>query len=72
VVRARIYVTEISNRREAGDVHSEFFESIRPATTMVQVAKPFDDQALVESQIVSRRRVTHGRGNDVVDVKLCR
>jgi enamine deaminase RidA (YjgF/YER057c/UK114 family) len=48
VVRTRIYVTDIANWREAGEVHSEFFESIRPATTMVQVAKLIDDEALVE------------------------
>ena len=29
-------------------LYSEFFESIRPATTMVEVAKLIDDQALVE------------------------
>jgi enamine deaminase RidA (YjgF/YER057c/UK114 family) len=48
VVRTRIYVTDISRWREAAEVQSEFFESIRPATTMVQVAKLIDDKALVE------------------------
>jgi enamine deaminase RidA (YjgF/YER057c/UK114 family) len=48
VVRTRIYVTDISRWREAAEVHSEFFESIRPATTMVQVAKLIDEKALVE------------------------
>ena len=48
VVRTRIYVTDISRWREAAEVHSEYFESIRPATTMVQVAKLIDDKALVE------------------------
>lgn len=48
VVRTRIYVTDISRWREAADVHSEYFESIRPATTMVQVAKLIDDMAMVE------------------------
>jgi enamine deaminase RidA (YjgF/YER057c/UK114 family) len=48
VVRTRIYVTDISQWHEAAEVHSEFFESIRPATTMVQVAKLIDDKALVE------------------------
>jgi enamine deaminase RidA (YjgF/YER057c/UK114 family) len=48
VVRTRIYVTDITQWREAGEIHSEFFESIRPATTLVQVARLIDDQALVE------------------------
>ena len=48
VVRTRIYVTDIANWREAGEVHSEYFETIRPATTMVQVAKLIDEEALVE------------------------
>jgi enamine deaminase RidA (YjgF/YER057c/UK114 family) len=48
VVRTRIYVTDISRWREAGEVHSEYFESIRPATTMVEVAKLIDNDALVE------------------------
>jgi enamine deaminase RidA (YjgF/YER057c/UK114 family) len=48
VVRTRIYVTDITHWREAGEVHAEFFESVRPATTMVQVAKLIDSDALVE------------------------
>ena len=48
VVRTRIYVTDIEHWREVGEVHSEFFESIRPATTMVQVARLIDPEALVE------------------------
>jgi enamine deaminase RidA (YjgF/YER057c/UK114 family) len=48
IVRTRIYVTDISAWREAAEVHSEYFESIRPATTMVQVAKLIDDKAMVE------------------------
>ena len=48
VVRTRIYVTNIEQWKEVGEVHSEFFESVRPATTMVQVARLIDPQALVE------------------------
>jgi enamine deaminase RidA (YjgF/YER057c/UK114 family) len=48
VVRTRIYVTDISHWREAAEIHSEYFESIRPATTMVQVAKLIDKEALIE------------------------
>ena len=61
VVRTRIYVTDIANWREAGEVHSEFFESIRPATTMVQVAKLIDDQALVE---IEADAVIHHEGGE--------
>jgi enamine deaminase RidA (YjgF/YER057c/UK114 family) len=48
VVRTRIYVTDIAQWRDAGEVHSEYFESIRPATTMVQIAKLIVPEALVE------------------------
>jgi enamine deaminase RidA (YjgF/YER057c/UK114 family) len=48
VVRTRIYVTDIEHWREVAEVHHEFFESIRPATTMVQVARLIDAEALVE------------------------
>jgi enamine deaminase RidA (YjgF/YER057c/UK114 family) len=48
VVRTRIYVTDISRWREAAAVHSEYFDTIRPATTMVQIARLIDDKAMVE------------------------
>jgi enamine deaminase RidA (YjgF/YER057c/UK114 family) len=48
IVRTRIYVTDIDRWREVAEAHAEFFESIRPATTMVQVARLIEVDALVE------------------------
>lgn len=48
VVRTRIYVTDISRWEEVGRVHGAFFAEIRPATTMVEVAKLIDAAAQVE------------------------
>ena len=51
VVRTRMFVTDISQWEIIGRVHGEIFGSIRPASTMVEVAKLIDPQHLIEIEV---------------------
>ena len=48
VIRTRMYVTDVSKWEEVAAAHGEMFGEIRPATTIVEVAKLIDADALVE------------------------
>jgi enamine deaminase RidA (YjgF/YER057c/UK114 family) len=48
VVRTRIFLTSIADWQEVAEVHGEFFGDIRPASTIIQVARFIDPEWLVE------------------------
>jgi enamine deaminase RidA (YjgF/YER057c/UK114 family) len=48
VIRTRMYVTDVSQWEAVARVHGEVFKDIRPATTIVEVARLIDAAALIE------------------------
>ncbi|MBP2833540.1 RidA family protein [Aquimarina sp. U1-2] len=48
VVRTRIYCTNISNWKQIGTAHHEFFGAIKPVTTMIEVSRLITPEILVE------------------------
>ena len=48
VIRTRIYLTRIEDWEKVALVHGEFFGSIRPANTVLQIGRFIDPEWLVE------------------------
>jgi enamine deaminase RidA (YjgF/YER057c/UK114 family) len=48
VVRTRTFLVDSSLWEQVGHAHGEYFSAIRPASTMVQVARLLDPDWLVE------------------------
>ena len=51
VVRTRLFVTDIDRWEEIGNAHGEFFSTIRPAATMVEVSRLINPDHLVEIEV---------------------
>lgn len=51
VIRTRIFVTDIARWEEVGRAHREFFGTIKPATTMVEVKSLISPEYLVEIEV---------------------
>ncbi len=48
VIRTRIFVTDISRWEEYGRAHGEFFGTIKPCTSMIEIKSLIDPAYLVE------------------------
>ena len=53
VVRTRLFLTDITNWEEVGRAHSEFFQTIKPASTMLEVSALIDDRLLIEIEVTA-------------------
>lgn len=48
VIRTRMFVTDVSKWQEVAEVHGKVFANIRPATSILEVAKLIDADAQIE------------------------
>ena len=50
VVRTRLFVTDMSQWKEYARAHREVFETVRPASSIVQVSKLVDPRLMIEME----------------------
>ena len=53
VVRTRMFITDITQWEEAGRAHGDFFKTIKPVSTMVEVSALIDERLLIEIEVTA-------------------
>lgn len=53
VTRTRIFTTDISGWEEIGKAHGEFFKTIKPATSMIEISKLIIPETVVEIEFTA-------------------
>ena len=48
VIRTRMYVTDVAQWEQVAEAHGQTFADIRPATTIVEVPRLIDKEAMIE------------------------
>jgi len=51
VVRTRMFVTDISRWQDYGRAHGEFFATVRPVSTMVEVSRLIEPAMMIEIEV---------------------
>ena len=51
VIRTRILLTRIEDRKAVAEVHGELFRDIRPVNTIMQVSRFIDPEWLIETEV---------------------
>ncbi len=53
VIRTRVFVTDIARWEEVGRAHGEFFGTIKPASTMLEISKLISPELMVEIEVTA-------------------
>jgi enamine deaminase RidA (YjgF/YER057c/UK114 family) len=53
VIRTRMFVKDIRHWEEVGKAHSEYFDKIKPATSMIEVSGFIEPEYLVEMEVTA-------------------
>jgi enamine deaminase RidA (YjgF/YER057c/UK114 family) len=53
VIRTRMFVTDISQWEAVGKAHGEYFKTIKPASTMVEVSGFINPDMLIEIEVTA-------------------